>query len=161
MWSLPTSFEFQRKTNIFFFSRQMSVLLVVVGLNRSPWSICACRWLRTQTPRNTTLIAVFSLFFGAVVDGLLELLAQRGGAHDKGSTLTLARLPGSIYLRLSRGDSWDRAIGEVDILANKEKCIEAFNRVHDCEWFRNCVGSAKWDCDISCSFTEAPKSTCY
>lgn len=45
------------------------------------------------------------LFLGAVADGFLELLAQRGEANNKGSSLALAHLPGSIYLWLSRGDS--------------------------------------------------------
>lgn len=45
------------------------------------------------------------LFSGAVADGFLELLAQRGEANDKGASLALAHLPGSIYLRFSRGDS--------------------------------------------------------
>lgn len=45
------------------------------------------------------------LVWGSVADGFLELLAQRGEANDKGSSLALAHLPGSIYLRFSRGDS--------------------------------------------------------
>ncbi|KAF7132036.1 hypothetical protein RHSIM_Rhsim09G0113300 [Rhododendron simsii] len=42
-----------------------------------------------------------------LANGFLELLAQRGEANDKGSSLALAHLPGSIYLWLSRASPGD------------------------------------------------------
>ena len=61
----------------------------------------------------------FSLPFGVVVDGLLELLAQRRGSFNKGSDLAMAHLPWSLHIWFSGGDGRNRAAREVDILANE------------------------------------------
>lgn len=44
------------------------------------------------------------LVWGSVVDGVLELLAQRGGEDNKASNLALARLPWSLHVWFSSGD---------------------------------------------------------
>ncbi|KAE9451063.1 hypothetical protein C3L33_17037, partial [Rhododendron williamsianum] len=100
---------------VFLFGAQRGSKLTVKGLRQYSSAAAAevklpCLPTRhitgSQSQAGRAVSDVLSLLFlGAVADGFLELLAQRGEANDKGASLALAHLPGSIYLWLSRGDS--------------------------------------------------------